>query len=112
MRVEISHPLLALKVLELDKPEVTLGRGSHNDIDLDDARIDARHARILLKDGWTIVLDLLSTDGVRINGQRIHSPWCVGAEDLISIGGYTLTVVSATQGSHAARWRSSEKRDK
>jgi len=53
-----------------NKPEVTIGRVQGNDIVLPKGNVSKRHARIVLKDGKFIIVDLKSTNGTYVNGER------------------------------------------
>jgi pSer/pThr/pTyr-binding forkhead associated (FHA) protein/tetratricopeptide (TPR) repeat protein len=60
-------------VFKLDKPLMTVGRGTENDITLEDPSISRRHAQIRLSvtaDRFT-VLDLRSSNGTFLDGQRV-----------------------------------------
>jgi uncharacterized protein (TIGR02996 family) len=76
--------------LVFEKPEVTIGRVSGNDIVLPMGNISKRHARIVLKDGKMIVVDLKSTNGTYVNGKKLTSPIVVREDDRIYIGNFTL----------------------
>src|SRR3978361_1836109 len=54
-----------------NKPEVTIGRVQGNDIVLPKGNVSKRHARIVLKDGKFIIVDLKSTNGTYVNGRKI-----------------------------------------
>src|SRR5512144_2048861 len=60
-----------------NKPEVTIGRVQGNDIVLPKGNVSKRHARIVLKDGKFIIVDLKSTNGTYVNGRKITSPLVV-----------------------------------
>src|SRR5512139_1128322 len=75
-----------------NKPEVTIGRVQGNDIVLPKGNVSKRHARIVLKDGRFIVVDLKSTNGTYVNGRKITSPLVVKPGDKIYIGDFILTI--------------------
>ena len=56
---------------EFNKSEVTIGRVQGNDIILPKQNVSKRHSRIVVKDGKFIIVDLKSTNGTYVNGQRI-----------------------------------------
>ncbi|GIZ53208.1 FHA domain-containing protein [Noviherbaspirillum aridicola] len=57
--------------IPLDKPRISIGRRSRNDIRIDDQAVSGEHA-ILLRVGDDAVLeDLDSTNGTRVNGQPV-----------------------------------------
>src|SRR3954451_10532247 len=84
-----------------NKPEVTIGRVQGNDIVLPKGNVSKRHARIVLKDGKFIIVDLKSTNGTYVNGRKITSPLVVKDSDKIYIGDFIVGVdeaASADQG--------------
>ncbi|HUH05278.1 MAG TPA: FHA domain-containing protein, partial [Kofleriaceae bacterium] len=84
--------------LEFDKSEVTIGRVQGNDIILPKGNVSKRHARIVLKDGKFIIVDLKSTNGTYVNGRKITSPLVVKDSDKIYIGDFILGVDEASIG--------------
>ena len=75
-----------------NKPEVTIGRVQGNDIVLPKGNVSKRHARIVLKDGKFIIVDLKSTNGTYVNGRKITSPLVVKDSDKIYIGDFVLRI--------------------
>ena len=58
--------------ITLDRAMVMVGRHPHCDARLDSLRVSRRHC-ILTEDGGEVVVrDLGSTNGIRINGQRVE----------------------------------------
>ncbi|HEX9036977.1 MAG TPA: FhaA domain-containing protein [Ktedonobacterales bacterium] len=72
----------------LDRPIVTIGRGEANDIVINDARVSRAHAEIRFDHGAFSVHDLVSHNGVYINGARVSTSASLRDRDLISICGY------------------------
>lgn len=72
--------------------ELTIGRVHGNDVVLPKGNVSKRHARVVLRDGKAILVDLKSTNGTFVNGQRINAPQVLKASDQVSIGDYTLRV--------------------
>src|SRR5882672_9765022 len=81
-----------------NKPEVTIGRVQGNDIVLPKGNVSKRHARIVLKDGKFIIVDLKSTNGTYVNGRKITSPLVVKDSDKIYIGDFVVGVDEAAAG--------------
>lgn len=82
--------------LEFDKSEVTIGRVQGNDVILPKGNVSKRHARIVLKDGKFIIVDLKSTNGTYVNGRKITSPLVVKKDvDKIYIGDFIIGVDEA-----------------
>src|SRR5262245_54075679 len=78
-----------------NKPEVTIGRVQGNDIVLPKGNVSKCHARIVLKDGKFIIVDLKSTNGTYVNGRKITSPLVVKDSDKIYIGDFIVGVDEA-----------------
>src|SRR5207302_115698 len=81
-----------------NKPEVTIGRVQGNDIVLPKGNVSKRHARIVLKDGKFIIVDLKSTNGTYVNGRKITSPLVVKGSDKIYIGDFILSIEELAAG--------------
>lgn len=84
-----------------DKSEVTIGRVKGNDIVLPKTNVSKRHARIVLKDGKTILIDLKSTNGTYVNGRKISNPQVLSESDKVFIGDFTLEVKDTHTGEEA-----------
>jgi len=69
-----------------EKTEVTIGRVPGNDLVLPHASVSRRHARIVIKNGRFILVDLKSTNGTFVNGRRLTSPLVISEHDQIAIG--------------------------
>jgi predicted component of type VI protein secretion system len=55
----------------LDKPILLLGRHPECDVQIDSRKISRRHCCIAQVNDYLVVRDLESTNGVRINGERV-----------------------------------------
>ena len=88
--------------LDFDKAEITIGRVQGNDVILPKGNVSKRHARIVLKDGKFIIVDLKSTNGTYVNGRKITSPLVVKETDKIYIGDFILGVDEGAEGAEAA----------
>lgn len=83
----------------LNKPLVTLGRATTNDIVLVQGRVSRNHAQVRCTlDGITLT-DLNSANGVWVNGQRI-SESKVQPGDTIEIGGSVLKYLAPAPDTH------------
>jgi adenylate cyclase len=81
----------APRVFELRTDEVSIGRTEGNDLVLNHPSVSRRHARFERRGaGWWIV-DLNSTNGVKVNGDAI-SELEVGQDDKILVGSVQLEV--------------------
>lgn len=68
-----------------------IGRSRECDVVLDDANVSRRHAEIRPSGGSWIVLDLGSTNGVKVNGRRIAGPQSLKSGDSLELGSSQLT---------------------
>jgi pSer/pThr/pTyr-binding forkhead associated (FHA) protein len=72
--------------VQLDGPDVTVGRGPDNDVVLDDPTVSRRHAVFeRLAAGWS-VHDLNSTNGTYVNGEPLHGARPLYSDDQIQVG--------------------------
>ncbi|MCA9668213.1 MAG: mucoidy inhibitor MuiA family protein [Myxococcales bacterium] len=83
--------------LSLTGPEINLGRAPGNEVHLADASVSKRHARIVVKDGRMILVDLNSTNGTYVNGRRLASPQVIHWSDVIGLGNFVLRFSDASE---------------
>src|SRR5438105_4091342 len=69
----------------LDKPILLLGRHPECDVQIESRKISRRHCCIALVNGCLLVRDLGSTNGIRINGNRVQEGK-LRADDELTIG--------------------------
>ncbi len=94
----IPTPLFAVTIkspdgeqcFEFTAREITIGRSSESNIVLRRSDVSRRHARLLIRDGRFILLDLKSENGTYVNGERLRSPQVIHPNDQITIGDYQL----------------------
>lgn len=73
--------------------ENSIGRNKKNDIVIEDATVSRCHCVLLRrKSGW-YVSDVGSSSGTRVNGNRIKARHKVNLDDVITIGGTSLTLL-------------------
>src|SRR5438270_6209802 len=78
--------------LDFESEEITIGRVDENDICLPKGNISKKHTRIVVKDGRIIVLDLKSTNGTYVNGNKLAGPQAITPSDKVYIGDFILNV--------------------
>jgi hypothetical protein len=72
---------------ELDRVDITIGRGGQNDVALEgDEFASARHVRIEPRADGVWVQDLGSTNGTFVNGIRIEQPRRLDPGDVVRVG--------------------------
>lgn len=60
-----------VKIFPLEKTVINIGRQSDNDLVINDPSVSRVHAQLRAVRGKYVISDLGSTDGTRVNGQRI-----------------------------------------
>src|SRR5438132_5463627 len=75
----------------LDKPILLVGRHAECDIQLDSRKISRRHCCVAQVADYLVVRDLGSTNGIRINGVRVHEGR-LNHDDELTIGGLRYRV--------------------
>ncbi|HEU5231271.1 MAG TPA: adenylate/guanylate cyclase domain-containing protein [Terriglobales bacterium] len=88
-RIIISGPDGKRGVLELTKPVVSIGRGSANDLVLQDSSVSRFHAVIKVQNGKAFIADRDSTNGIIVGGQRVDE-WQLQDSDVAKLGCYEL----------------------
>jgi len=66
--------------------ETFLGRGSGNDIQVDDQFVSTEHARIIVEAERSIFIDLGSTNGSKVNGENVFTPVTLFDGDIVQLG--------------------------
>ena len=80
---------------EFEANELTIGRVNGNHIVLPKGNISKKHSRIVKKDGKFIIVDLKSTNGTYVNGNRIATPVVLKDTDKVYIGDFILQILEA-----------------
>ena len=70
-------------VFPLRSLAVTVGRAGDNDIVLQDTTVSGRHARIERQGDQAVIVDLNSSNGTFVNGQRITQTLLNGGETIL-----------------------------
>ena len=84
MLVVLHGPLLG-RTFAVDQSQVTIGRSSECDIQIDDDNVSRKHAQIGCQDGLVWLRDLGSTNGSYVNSKRV-SEVPLNDGDLVLIG--------------------------
>jgi adenylate cyclase len=65
------NPIGAGDPISLNKKEIVIGRHKSCDIVLNFHNVSSKHCRLILSDGYWYVLDMQSTNGVKVNGNKV-----------------------------------------
>jgi pSer/pThr/pTyr-binding forkhead associated (FHA) protein len=79
-----------------DQSLVTIGRRGESDIPIKDPAVSGAHAHITFVDDSFTIIDLDSTNGVYVGGQRVEQQ-SLKNNDLITIGEHLLHVMISTK---------------
>jgi pSer/pThr/pTyr-binding forkhead associated (FHA) protein len=79
-------------MIKIRKPEVAIGRQASADVRLYLPDISRQHCRVVFVKGQWEVLDLESTNGIFVNGERVPCA-TLRTGDLIQIGSYFFQVL-------------------
>lgn len=74
---------------------ITIGRSSSNDIKLDDPYVGRHHCQIVQQDNGTYsIVDLNSTNGTFVNGNRIYGESQLQPSDSVTVGNSNISWMS------------------
>jgi hypothetical protein len=83
-RLKVFYSDGGSKVFPLAKRITSIGRGTSNDLVLNDAQVSTRHAEIVVSEQTFLLRDLQSSNGTWLNGKKIaESPLYLGDEILL-----------------------------
>ena len=72
--------------IELSEPSITIGRGTRNDIVIQDTDVSRDHCRLFLQDGGYEIEDLGSTRGTFVDGQPVIGMRRLRSGSIIELG--------------------------
>ena len=83
-------PVSGAQLVQLTKPQLTLGRDASNDVVLADPNVSRFHAEVArLQDGRVAIRDLASRNGTRVNGELVRTALLEPGSE-VGIGPYRL----------------------
>ncbi len=94
--VDVELGVLLLKEVLIGSAGLTIGRTADNDLVLDDSRVSGQHAKVVRQGQDYYLLDLRSSNGTFVNGQRVPDVHRLREGDAIMIAGTPLTFVRRT----------------
>ena len=77
-------------IYDLPMSDVVVGRDPSGFVVLSDGKVSSKHLRLRYQDGVWMVLDLGSTNGTYVNGQRVNDAQRLADGDSIKVGDTTL----------------------
>lgn len=89
---DVLHAFLIVegeRVFPLDQPVTDIGRKNDNHIIIDDQHVSRYHAQVRKEQRSHVLIDLDSTTGTSVNGERIQKV-VLTPGDVISLGGVPL----------------------
>jgi len=78
------------QLLRLDRPVAHIGRGSGNDLVLDDSNVSRVHARLCRTEAGICVIDLDTTNGTTIDGEPVRARVLQEGDEIVLGGSLTL----------------------
>ncbi len=91
-RLVILSTNFAGRELELSKPAMVIGRTDENDLVINHRSISRHHAKIVRENGRYAIVDLQSSNGVRVNGEE-YSKVELRRGDVVDLGHVRLRFV-------------------
>lgn len=92
-RLVVVSSNLGGQTYDLGRREIILGRTDENDVVINHRSISRNHAKIVVRDGQFTVIDLASSNGVRVNGEPFGTVTLVNG-DIIELGHVKLRFVA------------------
>lgn len=85
-----------VKRTNLDRPVIRIGRGTDNDIVLEDEEVSRRHARVEARGGVWVLMDVGSTNGTFINGRELEGYVKLERGDLVKLGSHIFKFLAGS----------------
>lgn len=98
--IEVREPGRGARRVPVSGAPMRIGRAPECELVLKDSRVSRRHARLHARNGVLVLTDLGSTNGTRVNGNRV-TELVLGAGDRIQIGDTNMVVEAAPTGAGA-----------
>jgi pSer/pThr/pTyr-binding forkhead associated (FHA) protein len=92
--LDVREPGRGLRRVPMTGAPMRIGRAPECELVLKDNRVSRRHARLASRGGVLVLTDLGSTNGTRVNGNRVTEV-VLGAGDRVQIGETSLVVQTA-----------------
>lgn len=89
--IEVREPNRPARQVPVTGGQLRIGRAPECELVLKDSRVSRRHARLQARGGVLVLTDLGSTNGTRVNGNRV-SEVVLGVGDRIQVGDTSIVV--------------------
>lgn len=93
-RMVVISSNLAGEIFHLNRRELVVGRSIENDLVVNHRSISRNHARIVYREGGFTIIDLASSNGVRVNATEFGTHSLVNG-DIVELGHVKLRFVAA-----------------
>lgn len=90
LRIVIREKNGQQRELQVDKNEIVIGRVPSNDLPLPKNNVSKRHAKVTNHNGFWELVDMKSTNGTYVNGQRVDGTHQLSPSDQVIIGDFLL----------------------
>lgn len=90
---QIQLDIMDGRILKFSQPEISIGRRSGRDIQIDNETVSLDHARIFFTNNSWMVEDRNSTNGTKLNNEALDSPVVLVDGDQIKLGNYEIRVI-------------------
>jgi pSer/pThr/pTyr-binding forkhead associated (FHA) protein len=84
--LEVTRGSMAGKTFRIERPVCAIGRGTQNDVRINDGSVSSSHATLLLKRGTWYVVDLQSANGTYVDGYRVATERALPDGGVLHIG--------------------------
>jgi pSer/pThr/pTyr-binding forkhead associated (FHA) protein len=85
---------LAGKIFLLDRPVITVGRGTECEVVLNDISVSRRHSQFLRQASGNYAQDLSSRNGTMVNNEPLTLPRLLVPGDIVCVGNISLEYIS------------------
>jgi pilus assembly protein CpaF len=102
LSVRVADPGGHSREIQFPRGEVRIGRLAENDLVLEQNSVSKHHCRLVVLNGAVSLVDLKSTNGTSLNGERISTARVVQPSDQILVGDYLLTAEVRSVGNGVA----------
>jgi len=97
------------RAIAFDRPVLTIGREPASSIRVDSLYVSRKHARIERQEGDVVLVDLGSSNGTELNGERVKGTARLNPGDVVTVGDVTLECLAEDMADGRTRTLSARK---